>query len=80
MTPAPVQIYSTITCPWCVKAKEWLAQQGIPYEEIDVTTDADLQAELIALTNQRTVPVIRQGERYVVGFDIPRLQELLLAA
>lgn len=74
---ATLQIYSTVTCPWCDKAKAWMQSEGIAYEEIDVTSDEAKQQELMALTHQRTVPVlVRQGE-YVIGFDPAKIKALL---
>ncbi|MCG3151477.1 MAG: Glutaredoxin 3 [bacterium] len=77
---ATVTIYSTVTCPWCDKAKEWMASEGIAYEEIDVTTDSEKQQELIALTQQRTVPVIARDGEFVVGFDPAKIRALASAS
>lgn len=73
-------IYSTNTCPWCDKAKAWMQSEGIPYQEIDVTTDTERQQELFAMTNQKTVPVLVRDGRYVVGFDPARIKAELLTA
>lgn len=72
-----LQIYSTVTCPWCDKAKAWMKSEGIPYEEIDVTTDEVKQQELIALTHQRTVPVLVHRGEFVIGFDPAKIKALL---
>ena len=60
-----VEIYSTKTCPFCVKAKDFLEKNNIPYDEYIVNVDVkkeDIQARVDAmgLTNIeiRTVPQI----------------------
>jgi len=66
---AEVTIYTTVACPYCVQAKRLLAQKGIPYTEIDVTTDAARRHEMIQASGRRTVPQIFIGERSIGGFD-----------
>lgn len=63
------KIYTTQTCPWCQRAKVLMDKKGIPFEEVDVTTDADLQAEMIALTGRQSVPQIFFGEEHLGGYD-----------
>ncbi|MBI2355876.1 MAG: glutaredoxin family protein [Candidatus Doudnabacteria bacterium] len=72
-----VTIYTTKTCPYCKMAKQYFAQNNVQYEEKDVTTDAALAQEMIDKSGQMGVPVILIDDQVVVGFDKPRLQELL---
>lgn len=62
-------IYTTQTCPWCLRAKVLLDKQGIDYREIDVTTDRALQTEMIERTGRQTVPQIFLNEEHIGGFD-----------
>lgn len=64
-----VVVYSTKSCSWCVKAKEYLSSIGIQYETVDVGVDKEAAAEMVQKTRQRGVPVTKIGDRYVVGFD-----------
>ena len=64
-----VVVYSTNSCPWCVKAKEYLDSLKVAYESVNVSEDRDAAAEIVQKTRQRGVPVIKVGERYIVGFD-----------
>ncbi len=67
-----VQIFSTTYCPYCVGAKALLAQRRIPFEDIDVTDDAEARARLVRLTGgRRTVPQI-----FLDGVPIGGYQEL----
>jgi glutaredoxin 3 len=46
----PVTIYTASDCPWCGKAKQYLARRGVPFTEIDVETDEAAAHEVIART------------------------------
>ena len=72
-----VKIYSTPTCPYCRRAKEYLDQKGITYESIDLSTNPDAVKEMVDLTGQMGVPVIVVDEEAVVGFDKDKLEQLL---
>lgn len=72
-----VVVYSTKSCPWCTKAKEFLDSLKIPYESIDVGVDKEAAAEVVQKTRQRGVPVVKIGERYIVGFDKDAIQSAL---
>ena len=63
------EIYTTQTCPWCHRAKATLDQHGIEYREIDVTTDRDLQLEMIKRSERQSVPQIFLNGEHIGGFD-----------
>ena len=66
----PVKIYTTATCPYCIRAKQLLAQRGVAaYEEIRVDLDPPRRAEMMQITGQRTVPQIFIGDTHVGGCD-----------
>lgn len=73
----PVKIFTTPTCAYCKMAKEFFKQNNISYEEKDVTIDVQSRDEMINKSGQMGVPVIFVGDDIVVGFDRPRLSELL---
>ena len=64
-----VKLYTTASCPFCVRAKRLLEARGIPFEEIDVGNDDALREEIIQRTGRRTVPQIFIDERSVGGFE-----------
>lgn len=72
-----VKIYSTPTCPWCIRAKEYLNSKGINFENIDVSSDEKGLQEMIDVSGQMGVPVIVVDGEVVIGFDKARLEELL---
>ncbi len=65
-----ILIYTKDYCPYCVKAKHLLDKKNATYEEIDVTHDEKIFAELVAKSNGRkTVPQIFIGDHHVGGCD-----------
>ncbi len=70
-------VYSTKSCPWCTKAKEFLDSLNVKYESIDVAVDKEAAAEVVQKTRQRGVPVVKIGERFIVGFDKDAIQSAL---
>jgi glutaredoxin 3 len=72
-----VTVYTTPTCPWCTKVKTFLNDKGVSFEEKDVSDNNQAAQEMIELTGQRSVPVIKKGGQYVVGFDPERLESII---
>lgn len=72
-----IKVYTTRTCPWCVRLKEFLQQNGVDYIERHVDTDNDALAEFNELDVGRGVPVTVIDGQVVKGFDQARLRELL---
>ncbi|NLX76630.1 MAG: glutaredoxin family protein [Clostridiaceae bacterium] len=72
-----VTVYSTPTCPYCVMAKDYLAEKNIPFEDIDVSADPAKAREMIQKSGQRGVPVIDIDGNIVIGFDRNRIDELI---
>ncbi|MEO0234496.1 MAG: glutaredoxin family protein [candidate division WOR-3 bacterium] len=74
---AVVKIYSTPTCPWCTRAKQYLASKNIPYTDYDVSKDRNAAMEMIRKSGQQGVPVLDIDGNIVVGFDKERIDALL---
>lgn len=72
-----VRIYSTSTCPWCDKAKDYLKKLGVAFEAVDVSKDRAMAEEMIRKTGQRGVPVLDIGGKVIVGFDQPAIDAAL---
>lgn len=72
-----VTIYSTPVCHFCHAAKEFFDANDVEYEEYDVAANAEKRQEMIDLTGQMGVPVIKINDDVVIGFDEPKLKELL---
>lgn len=72
-----VIVYSTPTCPYCRKAKEYLQEKGIEYTDIDVSQDESAQKEMIEKSGLMSVPVIDIGGTIIAGFDKDKIDEAL---
>jgi glutaredoxin 3 len=67
--PAEVIIYTTRVCSYCVAAKRLLTARGVPYQEIDVSSDDAKRAWLVQATGRRTVPQIFIAGEPIGGYD-----------
>lgn len=74
-----VTIYSTPVCHFCHAAKEYFKENDVAYTEHDVASDTDKRTEMIEMTGQMGVPVIRIEDDVVIGFDQDKIAELLAA-
>lgn len=74
---ANVKIYTTPTCVYCKMTKEFFGKNNVEYQEMNVATDATARDEMIQKSGQMGVPVIDIDGKIVIGFDQPRLKELL---
>ncbi|MDR1651017.1 MAG: NrdH-redoxin [Synergistaceae bacterium] len=72
-----VTVYSTSSCPWCVKAKDYLTSLNVAFQAVDVGADREAAKEIVQKTRQRGVPVVKIGERYIVGFDQDAIKSAL---
>ncbi len=65
-----VKMYSTASCPYCLRAKALLRQRGVEaIDEIRVDDKPGEREVMTRLTQRRTVPQIFIGETYVGGCD-----------
>ncbi len=72
-----VTIYSTPVCHFCHAAKDFFNNNNIEFTEFDVASDTEKRQEMVDLTGQMGVPVIKVDDDVVVGFDEVKLSELL---
>jgi glutaredoxin 3 len=67
---APVTMYATAVCPYCVAAERLLRSKGVAaIDKIRVDADPARRAEMMERTGRRTVPQIFVGGHHVGGFD-----------
>jgi glutaredoxin-like YruB-family protein len=72
-----VKIYSTPTCPWCLRAKQFLKENNIPFEDMDVSSDQQAGEEMIRKSGQMGVPVLDIEGEIIIGFDKDRIKQAL---
>lgn len=70
MAQSVVEIYTTPTCPYCLRAKELLRGKNVTFEEIDVTKSKDFRDKMVLRTDgKRSVPQIFIDGKHVGGCD-----------
>lgn len=72
-----VTVYSTPTCPFCVRAKQFLKENSIRFEDIDVSENQEKAQEMIKRSGQMGVPVLDIDGKIIVGFDKEKIKEAL---
>lgn len=72
-----VKVYSTPACPFCIRAKQFLKQNNIDFEDIDVSKDQEKAREMVEKSGQIGVPVLDIDGEVIVGFDKNKIREIL---
>jgi glutaredoxin-like YruB-family protein len=77
METKKVEIYSTVTCHFCHMAKDWLTEKNISFTDYNVGEDMEKRKEMVEMTGQMGVPVIKIGDEVMIGFNQDKMAELL---
>jgi glutaredoxin-like YruB-family protein len=72
-----VVVYSTPTCPYCIKTKQFLKDNNIEFKDIDVSINQDKAEEMVRKSGQMGVPVLDIEGEIIVGFDQDRIKTAL---
>ena len=72
-----ITLYSTPTCGYCVKAKDYFRQNRIPFTEYNVASDQRRADEMMRKSGQMGVPVIDVHGKIIVGFNQPEIERAL---
>jgi glutaredoxin 3 len=64
-----IKVYSTQTCPWCHRLKDYLKSKGVEFEDIDVSENQEAADEMVEKSGQMGVPVTDINGKIIVGFD-----------
>ncbi len=73
-----ITVYSTPTCPFCIRLKDYLKQRSISFTSVDVSEDRQGLDKMIQLSGQMGVPVADIDGQIVVGFDREKIDKLLV--
>lgn len=80
METKKVEIFSTETCHFCHLAKDWLNAKGIPFVDYNVGSDVEKRKEMMEMTGQLGVPVIKIGDEVMIGFNPDQMAKILEVA
>jgi len=72
-----VVLFTTPTCSWCRRVKNYLREQRVPFKDIDVSRDTRAAKDMVRMTGQMGVPVVLIDNRPIVGFDKAKIDRLL---
>ena len=72
-----VIVYSTPTCPFCIKVKEFLKENNVDFENVDVSSDQTRLQEMMQKSGQMGVPVIDIDGEIITGFDKAKITQAL---
>ncbi len=72
-----VKVYTTPTCPYCYTLKEFLKENNINFEEVDVSKNEKAREEMIKKSGQMAAPVVDINGQIIVGFDKEKICNLL---
>ena len=72
-----VKIYSTPTCGYCNKAKDYFRANRIAFTEYNVASDQQKADEMVRKSGQMGVPVIDVNGKIIVGFNQPEIDRAL---
>ena len=72
-----VKVYSTRTCPWCIRTKQFLKDNNIIFEDIDVSSNHAAADEMVEKSGQMGVPVLDISGEIIVGFDKDKIKQAL---
>lgn len=72
-----VIIFTTPTCSYCNMAKQYFRRNRIRFKDVDVSRDQAAARDLVRRSGQMGVPVIDINGKIIVGFDKPKINDLL---
>ncbi len=72
-----IKVYSTPTCPYCRVVKDFLKQNKIEFEDIDVATNTEAAKEMVEKSGQMAVPVLDIDGTIIVGADLKAIKKAL---
>jgi len=72
-----VLVYTSSSCPYCKKVKNFLREHSVTFKEINLNFHRSAARELKEKTGQTGVPVILAGNYKIIGFDENKLRRIL---
>ena len=65
-----IEIYSTLYCPYCVRAKELLDRKNVQYLEYRIDENPELRDNMLVRSHgKRSVPQIFINDQHIGGCD-----------
>ncbi|MFQ5532129.1 MAG: glutaredoxin family protein [Candidatus Nanoarchaeia archaeon] len=77
MVEKKVRMYTTPSCTWCKRTKDFFKDNNVKFEEVDVSSDHKAAHEMVHKSGQMGVPVTDINGSIVIGFNETKLKTLL---
>ena len=75
MKPKHVRLFTKTYCGWCDEAKDWFKERGIPFEELNVSSNSAARQEMFELTGQTRAPSMEVDGHVLADFGTDELEE-----
>lgn len=75
-----ITVYTSSTCPWCVKTEEFLKSLNVDFEIKNITGDKETAMYIVKKTHQMGVPVTQIGDKFIIGYKPEEIEAELKAA
>lgn len=72
-----MKIYTSPSCSHCQALKAYLKSKSIEFKEVDITIDQDAFSKAVTKSGRMEVPLIEYKDKYLAGFNIKEIEELL---
>ena len=72
-----VIVFTTPSCPWCKRTKQYLQSRGVPFKEVNVASNQRAAQDMIRKSGQEGVPQLWIGSSVAVGFNQAKIDRLL---
>jgi glutaredoxin 3 len=72
-----ITVYSSPSCVWCTRAKEYLRAKNINFREVNIAQDRSGAIEMMRKSGQMGVPVLDINGNIIIGFDKDQIDMLL---
>jgi len=71
-----VVLFTSPSCVWCTRAKQYFKKNNIKFKTIDISRDKKAANDCLK-HGCRGVPVILIGSQWICGFDEPKIKKAL---
>jgi len=72
-----VTVYSTPSCSWCNRIKQYFKDKGVKFKDVDVSKDQKAAEAMVKKSGQQGVPQTDINGQIVIGFDKAKINNLL---
>lgn len=68
-----VTVYTLPACSGCMRTKAWLKAKKVDFEEVDLTSDGKVYADIVIKKGFQTAPVVNIDNDWWAGHDVEKL-------